>query len=171
VNAGLTEEINRVMNDLEGPLLGYAGRLLRSHDAAQDVVQDAFIRYLKYRQTKGEIATPKAWLYRVVHNLALDYIRKTRRSETLHEQAGEVMKQMETICPASSFSRRDAESAAWRLLDTLSTREQRIVILRVVEERSYKEIAEIMDLTVSNVGFILHTAMKKLARDLARDLA
>ena len=171
MNAGLTEEITQVMDDLEGPLLGYAGRLLRSHDSAQDVVQDAFIRYLKYRQKKGEIANAKAWLYRVVHNLALDHIRKTRRSEQLHDQLSDVTEDAQTDCPASSFSRRDAERAAWRLLDGLSAREQKIVVLRVVEERSYKEIAEIMDLTVSNIGFILHTTMKKLSRELSRDLA
>ena len=68
--------------------------------------------------------------------------------------------------PYRKVARRDAESAAWDMLKKLPEREQRIVTLKVVDGKSYKEIAEIMGLTTSNVGFILHTTMKKLGQDL-----
>ena len=59
-----------------------------------------------------------------------------------------------------------AENAA-EALSRLSDRERQLVVLKVYEEKSYKEIAEITGLTVGNVGFILHTAIKKLAAMLA----
>ena len=46
--------------------------------------------------------------------------------------------------------------------ESLNEREREIVILKMEHDKSYKEIAEIMNLTVSNVGFILHGALKKL---------
>ena len=73
--------------------------------------------------------------------------------------------------PDEISEKRDAESLAWNLLDELPEREQRIIVLKVMEGKSYKEIAEIMDLTSTNVGFILHTAMKKLAKQLKTSLA
>ena len=48
----------------------------------------------------------------------------------------------------------------------LEPRDREVVILKIEHGRSYKEIAEIMEISVTNVGFILHTAIKKLAKDL-----
>jgi RNA polymerase sigma-70 factor (ECF subfamily) len=48
----------------------------------------------------------------------------------------------------------------------LEPRDREIVILKIEHGRSYKEIAEIMGISVTNVGFILHTAIKKLAKSL-----
>ena len=53
----------------------------------------------------------------------------------------------------------------------MSLREQQLVILKVYEEMSYKEISEITDLTVSNVGYILHHAMRKMADALKKTKA
>lgn len=51
----------------------------------------------------------------------------------------------------------------------LNHREQQLVILKVYEEKSYREISGITGLTVGNVGYILHHAMKKLARHLREE--
>ena len=62
----------------------------------------------------------------------------------------------------------DQALGAAEALRRLGDRERELVVLKVYEEKSYKEIAEITGLTVSNVGFILHTAMKKLATMLSK---
>jgi RNA polymerase sigma-70 factor (ECF subfamily) len=134
-------------------------------------VQEAFIKYLRHRQNRDiEIDNVSAWLYRVTHNLALDFIRKHKRVSELgddHEQ----MLSSDEADPAQIADRREATGLAWQCLDILSDRERQMVILKVMEEKSYKEIADIMDLSVTNVGFILHTAMKKLAKALKQTLA
>ena len=61
----------------------------------------------------------------------------------------------------------DAERAA-QALQTLSLREQQLVVLKIYEDKSYAEISEISGLTVGNVGYILHYAMKKLAAELRK---
>ena len=73
--------------------------------------------------------------------------------------------------PASLVSKKDAESTAWKMLRTLSDREQQIVLLKVIERKSYPEIAKIMELSSSNIGFILHTSLKKLAKLMEEKLA
>ena len=55
------------------------------------------------------------------------------------------------------------------MLDVLNDRERQIVMLKIVDELSYKEIAETMEISVSNVGFILHNSMKKMAKAMRRE--
>ena len=173
VRNNLTEEINQIVNEFEVPLLRYATRILRSSTVACDIVQEVFIKYVRYRQegTKDSIQNVKAWLYRVTNNLALDHIRKHQRLEELDEDMVKTLSHSNNGNPASLASKKDAESVAWGLLETLNDREKQIVLLKVVERKSYQDIANIMEISSSNVGFILHTALKKLARLMRGKLA
>lgn len=68
---------------------------------------------------------------------------------------------------ADAASVRQGDVALARsLFESLNEREREIVILKMEHDKSYKEIAEIMNLTVSNVGFILHGALKKVQERL-----
>jgi RNA polymerase sigma factor (sigma-70 family) len=154
----------KIVAEYESPLLRYATRILRSSHAAQDVVQSAFLKLLA--NWTGDW-TPSAhlatWLYRVTHNCAVDQVRRESRREVHHQRHAEETDQ--TIPPdlgeASDVS--DEALQAMASLRKLPMREQELVILKVFEEKSYKEISEITGLSVSNVGYILHFAMKKMA--------
>ncbi len=157
------QAFNGVVAAFEGPLLRYAARLTNSAAAAEDVVQNAFVKFIRLwkgpYETSGEVS---AWLYRVVHNEAIDLIRNEARRKKLHEEHGH-----EAFShPLEEPDPGDAALDAAKALERLSERERALVILKVYEEKSYKEIAEITGLTVSNVGVILHGAMKKLANAL-----
>ena len=164
-------EIEAIMQTWQGPLLRYARRLLCGHDAAQDVVQDAFIRYLQYQANpdKTPVRQVKSWLYQVTHNLALDYIRKNRRHEDAVNEM-ELRPPKNIPAPDTILARRDTTETAMKTLQILSERDQQVVLLKIMEEKSYREIAEIMELSVSNVGFILHASLKKLATALTAQL-
>jgi len=164
-------DVSALIDRYQAPLLRYATGLLRSPDLAQDMVQEAFIRFVRQYGDNGQpIANVKAWLYRVTHNLALDHIRRNRRQEALHDDLGQRQRDEFAPDPADLAAKRDAEAKAWELLRELPEREQRIVALKVIEQKSYKEIAALMNLTATNVGFILHTALKKLSRNLGQTL-
>ena len=157
------QAFNGVVAAFEGPLLRYAARLTNSAAAAEDVVQNAFVKFIRLWKgpydTSGEVS---AWLYRVVHNEAIDLVRNEARRRKLHEEHGH-----EAFShPSDEPDPGDAALDAAKALERLSERERSLVILKVYEEKSYKEIAEITGLTVSNVGVILHGAMKKLANAL-----
>ena len=64
------------------------------------------------------------------------------------------------------MAKRDSHSRILALMETLPTREQEIVRLKFQNNLSYREIAEVLEITTSNVGFILHTTMRKLRRQL-----
>jgi len=154
----------------EGPLLRYAARLCRDPDAAQDIVQESFIKLFKnWNEEFSASPALSSWLYRVTHNCAVDYMRKQARRHLLHSrQAGE---QRHFTPPDRGEWFRISEQAeqAARALDALSLRERQLVVLKVYEEKSYREISEITGLSTGNVGYILHHAMKKLAASLKKE--
>ncbi|HCE43767.1 MAG TPA: hypothetical protein DET40_09480 [Lentisphaeria bacterium] len=163
---GEMTEIVSVIREREAPLLRYASRLIRDSDGAKDIVQEVFIRYVRISQTedKGRIENLPAWLYRVTRNLCLDHLKSKRVQleipidEKIADFAG-------TDQPDRTFEKKEAMLLARKKIMELEPRDREIVVLKIEHGRSYKEIAEIMGISVTNVGFILHTAMKKLVKE------
>ncbi len=155
------------METFQGPLLRYVSRLLSQRSGAEDVVQNTFVKCAA--RWKGAMVPGDdlaAWLYRVAFNEALDHNRRDQRRWRLHRR------QAEAPGPESGDSGPDAMGiseqavAAASALALLSERERQLVTLKVYEEKSYKQMAEITGLSTGNVGYILHGAMKKLAGHL-----
>ena len=164
LQAGESAAVETLIGEHEEALLRFTYALLRNASQAEDVVQEAFIRYVRHaREGREAVQNPRAWLYRVAHNLALDQWRRGRRTEALDEVAAANVVDDRTRNPAEQMDQQDTARHAMMLLEQLGDRERQIILLKVMEHRSYQEIAEIMDLTPTNVGFILHTSLKKLA--------
>jgi RNA polymerase sigma factor (sigma-70 family) len=153
-----------IVKKYEAALLRYATRFVSSADIAQDIVQNTFIKLSLHWKPESDHSQAElsAWLYRVTHNLAVDHIRReSRRHVFLSSHA--IEKESEALAAQSAPSVSDAAEKAAAMLKSLSLREQQVVTLKVYEERSYREIAQITGLSESNVGYILHYAMQKLA--------
>ena len=155
----------RLFDAYEGALLRYAARLTGNATAAEDIVQNTFVKFIRKWQKSIAVSNETAsWLYRVAHNEAIDHLRGETRLRKLHAEHGAECISMPAERDGEISER--AENAA-EALSRLSDRERQLVVLKVYEEKSYREIAEITGLSVGNVGFILHTAIKKLAAMLA----
>ena len=136
-------------------------------DAAQDVVQTTFLRlFTKWTDPMEPGGKLSSWLYRVAHNCAVDHMRKETRRRTLHLKQAEERPTFVAPNRGKAFCISEGAEKAVVALRQLSVREQEVVILKVYEEKSYREISEITGLTVGNVGYILHHAMKKMATQL-----
>lgn len=150
----------------QAPLLRYAARLLHGDvDRAQDVVQDTFVRLLAQQpaDVEGHVAE---WLFTVCRNRALDYLRKEGRVKLFEEGQAERLTAPEPR-PGSGVERAEAHAAVLRLLDRLPPNQQEVVRLKFQNGFSYKEISRITSLSVTNVGFILHTAIARLRKEMA----
>ena len=158
-----------VVAEHETALLRYAARILNNPSAAQDVVQNVFIKLFR-AWPKGMKPSKqlKGWLYRVTHNEAVDHIRRESRVHALHrKQAEEAINDCPDgkQCAASVDEKREM---VLQFLRKLHPREQQIVLLRLEEGLSYKEISEVTGRTEGNVGNILHHAVRKLSGMLQR---
>lgn len=170
------ESLEELFLSLEGPLLCYALRLAKERDMAEDVVQEAFLRLQS--QPAGSIREPRSWLYRTVHNLAVDQLRDASRIVPLHPDAGTGRDEDSRGAdedPADTQPLPDEQLARWegiglvRLgLQNLDGRSREVVRLKFQEGLSYKEIGARTGLTSGHVGYLLHHALKSLADELVR---
>ena len=164
------ETIEELFAALESPLLSYAQRLVGDLGVAEDIVQDAF---MKLHAQFEEVHEPRRWLYRTVHNRALNHRRQAGKIVSLtpmNESDGQSTGEAADPQPLP-----DEEIARWegiglvRLsLETLDERSRELIRLKFNEDLSYKEISARTGLTVSHVGYLLHHALKGIADELAR---
>lgn len=170
VNLPRQESIEELFSALESPLLSYALRLLREREPAEDVVQEAFMRL---HAQFNEVREPRKWLYRTVHNLALNALRQSNKIVSLKQpQEGPELTAPETPdpepLPDEQIVRLEGIGLVRLSLNALDERSREVVRLKFDEDLSYKEISERTGLTVSNVGYLLHHALKAIAAELAR---
>ena len=164
MDQNLSDKISFLVEEYEVALVRYANSILKDHEQARDVVQDTFIKLIKALQEKKEIQNEKSWLYRVCHNSALDYLRKIKRRQEKNEEVMLSTSESEiNEAPDKQLNRKEDKEFVNESLNRLSEREQQILNLKIKDGLSYKEIAAELDLTVNNVGFILHRTMKKLS--------
>jgi RNA polymerase sigma factor (sigma-70 family) len=155
---------------LEGPLLAYALRLLRHHEMAEDIVQEAF---LKLQQQGDEVREPRGWLYRTVHNLAINHLRTETRMVSFNGPANaegavdDVLADLQPL-PDEQLARWEAIGRVRLGMEGLDSRSRQLVHLKFSENLSYKEISGRTGLTPGHVGYLLHHALKTLADDLTQ---
>ena len=168
--SGRFESIAELFTALESPLLSYALRLAGERSLAEDLVQEAFMRL---HAQFDQVREPRRWLYRTVHNLALNHQRQTRKVVPL-DPAGD---DSEAAVPEATDPQPlpDEQIARWegigfvRLsLEALDERSRELIRLKFTDDLSYKEISARTGLTVGHVGYLLHHALKNIAAELAK---
>jgi RNA polymerase sigma-70 factor (ECF subfamily) len=164
------ETIEELFTALESPLLGYALRYTGERAQAEDVVQEAF---MKLHAQFESVEKPRPWLYRTVHNLALNQRRAAGKTVSLDQfSEDENSSAVETADPAllpdEKIIRLEGIGLVRISLNALDARSREMIRLKFNDELSYKEIAVRLGLTTGNVGFILHHALKTIAAELAK---
>jgi RNA polymerase sigma factor (sigma-70 family) len=163
------ETIEELFAALESPLLSYALRFTGDLALAEDVVQEAF---MKLHVEFDQVQQPQRWLYRTVRNLALNQRRHECRTVSLNaseDGKDPIADQADTASfPDEQIIRLEGIGLVRLGLETLDERSRELIRLKFNDELSYKEIAARTGLTVGNVGFILHHALKTIAAELAK---
>lgn len=161
---GKARWVMEALTRYEAALLRYAATLV-DRAQAKDVVQETFLELCKAEReaVEGHLA---AWLFTVCKHRAVDASRKAQRLRSLEDAD---VNEAPDSGPIKKLERRQALSRVGAALEALPEREREALLLKLDGGLSYKEIARIMGLSTSNVGFILHTAIKRIQREIARD--
>ncbi|MBI4615386.1 MAG: RNA polymerase sigma factor [Planctomycetes bacterium] len=154
----------------ESPLLRFASSLLGDAEAAQDVVQETFLAVLRRPRRLLAAHSCRNWLLKVTRNTGIDHLRR----EIRHRRKVEGLAQ-ETDGKAPEHASRDPDAVevqderarVRRAIQALPPHYREVLLLKIEHDKSYQEIAEITGLTVPNVGYRLHEAMKALTKKLS----
>jgi len=158
--ASKVEWIRSVVERYEGPLVRYAAKLTGNTERARDIVQDAFLR-LCAEERSGVEGHEAEWLFTVCRNRAVDVHRKEIRMSPM-TQAQLATRESRDAAPSAGLEQREAMSQILRVLDTIPPNQQEVIRLKFQNGFSYREISSVTGLTVTNVGFLIHTGLKTI---------
>jgi RNA polymerase sigma-70 factor (ECF subfamily) len=154
---------DQLLPQLRPKLLRYCARMTGSAIDGEDVLQEAMLKAIESATELGSLDRPDAWLFRVAHNTALDFLRKRARRERLMSEEDIDMIPDISDEPAQQL----AASASLRTFMQLPVAQRGSVILMDVLEYSLVEIAQIMNVTIPSVKASLHRGRERL-RELSR---
>ena len=159
-DASKSRWIEAALKQHEAKLIRYATHILADIERAREIVQETFLRLCKEKPESVDGHLPQ-WLFTVCRNLAFDVRKKENRMTPLTEGIGA------DVPPArDAFDHRENMSMVLRVLETLPKNQREVVHLKFHCDFSYREISDVTGLTVSNVGFLIHTAIKSIRTQL-----
>jgi len=147
-----------VLAEYEQALTRYAAHITGDIERAREVVQDTFLKLCgqKPDQIRDHLAQ---WLYTVCRNRALDVVRKEKRMTGLSD----VQLDLQAYSAISSAMEKTEQLAeVLKVLNTLPSNQQEVLRLKFQGDLSYMEISRVTSLSVSNVGFLIHTGLKTI---------
>lgn len=159
--------VEKALVEFESPLIGYAASILNDIERARDVVQDTFIRLCQQEPNKIRESL-KTWLFTVCRNRAFDVLRKEKRSQPLDEVKWKRVAGPEPT-PDEQALHDERMAQVMRAMDRLSANQREVILLKFQQGLSYQEIVEVTGLSSGNVGFLIHTGLKKLRDHLPDD--
>lgn len=139
--------------------------ILGSHDEAMEISQEAFIRAYRHFDKFDRDKNFFTWYYKILKNLCLNLIRneKRRKKENFLEYENSELLSENTI---TEFEKNEALQKVQEAMLKLNFEDREIIVLKVFEDLSYKEIAELLNIPAGSVMSRLFYARKKLADKL-----
>lgn len=151
--------IDRLFRECAGDVHGYAISLLGDRAGAEDVTALAFERLCRSRaRLDRSRGTPRAWLFGIVRNAALDELRRRRRQSLDAHGAQPV----EVGQPSQAIEHAERRATVQAALLELSPREREVVLLKFHGQLTNGELARVLGISESNAGTRLHRALASL---------
>jgi RNA polymerase sigma-70 factor, ECF subfamily len=159
-----------LVRPLEPRLMRTIWRIVRRREAAEDALQDALAVIWKKRRVVAAHPNPQALILRIAVTAAIDAVRRDRR-RWRHEAPERPDERSEDAAPPVGKDTEDRElrEAIHEAVGRLPRRQATAVMLRIVEERSYEEVARAMGCSETTVRVHVLRGRAALAKRLARE--
>jgi RNA polymerase sigma-70 factor (ECF subfamily) len=151
--------------------------MVHNPEDALDVTQEAFIKVHKYIDNFKGSSSFYTWLYRIVINLCIDFLRREGKYSTVgyddaltHGKEGEVQEpvvpaeHVDNPNPSHELGRKEVGEQIQRAIELLSPNHRAVILMREVEGLSYREMARILGCSQGTVMSRLHHARYKLRK-------
>jgi RNA polymerase sigma-70 factor, ECF subfamily len=148
-----------------------AYKFVGSHEQAEDLTQDIFLKIFRSLETFDRRANFQTWLISVSRNLCIDHYRSVRKERQTIDRdvpAEDLSPVSATASPLATLENRDLAALLRQALQTLPKSLRLAVLLRDIQELSYLEIAERLRLPEGTVKSRINRGRKELARQILR---
>lgn len=151
----------------------YAGRLyqfsfsfVKSKSVAEEIVSDVFFKVWLNRTELVNIQNIKAYLFKAIYNTSLNYLNEMRRITVISLDDLEVDLGVDLICPETELISKELKTVIEQAIEDLPPRCKMIYKLAKVEQMKYKEISELLEISVKTINHQLSIALKKIGETI-----
>ena len=156
VRNGVGEMLGVLFDRYQVPLFNFYLKLTGERAASEDLVQEVFLRILKYRQTYRTDTPFRAWIYQIARNARVDLLRR-RRPETTWEPG-----LSPAIVPTDTAQQAQETVLLQRALMSMPEEKREVLVLSRFQDLKYEEIAQLMGCEVGTVKTRVHRALQEL---------
>jgi len=176
IKNGKEEAFKELVEKNQEMIINVCNSFVHDREDAMDIAQEVFIKaYNSIHKFKGK-SKLSSWLYRIAVNKSLNFIRDNKRKnmlsslDLLFENSPDISDKTEddTENIEESFENEEMRAALKKTIDELPKKQKVALTLNKFEELSYKEIAEVMDISVSETGVLINRAKKQLQKNLVK---
>ncbi|MFC1672031.1 RNA polymerase sigma factor [Planctomycetota bacterium] len=157
--------VQTAVEEFEKSLVSYAAHIVGDHERARDVVQETFLRLCK-EDTSSVEDHLAPWLFTVCRNLALDVARKEARMKPMTDTRAE-MSTGDGSPPSAVLETKESINKVLEVVESLPVKQQEALRLKFQQGLRYRQIADVMETSVSNVGVLIHTGINTVRGKLA----
>ena len=160
----IIEDYKKLVLPIKNKLFRFSLRIVGNVAEAEDVVQEVFIKVWKKRNELESFKNLEAWCMTLTKNLSIDKLRsKHRRVDAIQDNFD---MPSQSISPYQATVSNDTISRISKMISLLPEKQRMVMQLRDIEGMSYKEISEILDITLDQVKINLFRARKAVRSQL-----
>jgi len=157
VRDGAGEMLGVLFDRYQTPLFNFYSKLTGDRALSEDLVQEVFLRILKYRQSYRPGTPFRAWVYKIARNARIDHFRKFPREAAFEPE-------MLPPVPTDSAQEQQEVELLLRALQQLPEEKREILLLCRFQELKYEEIAELLGCELNTVRSRIHRALQDLRK-------
>ncbi|UCH83815.1 MAG: RNA polymerase sigma factor [Candidatus Latescibacterota bacterium] len=163
VRDGDLDKLGYLFEKYHKQLYNYFLRQLGDPQSSEDIVQEVFLKMLKYRHTYRGEGRFTTWMYSIAHNARIDHFKKTSR----YVATDEIDRLLSTApSPEEAFEKSSRHEALYKALSRLSDDKREVLVLSRFQNLKYEEISRILGCPVGTIKARVFHALNDLRRFL-----
>ncbi|MDZ7807026.1 MAG: sigma-70 family RNA polymerase sigma factor [Gracilimonas sp.] len=171
--AGKEDSYSKLVDKYQKPLYFHIRKMIKEVELVDDLVQEVFMKAFHNLNSYSNEYAFSTWIYRIATNHTIDYLRKKKLQTLSIDQPYKTKDgDMEMQLPDESFStdqpvmKKERKAIVQEAIDNLPEKYRLVIEMRHMEEKSYQEIAEILDLPLGTVKAHIFRARELLYKAL-----
>lgn len=163
----------QLMENYRGAIYNLLYKMVHNREETEDLVQEAFMKAFKALPSFNEEYAFSTWLYKIAVNNCIDHIRKKRLKtysldKPIRAKDGELEREFPDVSmsPDKGILSREKSKLIAQAIDELPENYKTVIVLRHNEEKSYEEIAQILDIPLGTVKARIFRAREMLKKAL-----
>lgn len=156
------EAFGHLLQKYQQKIYWHVRRMVISHDDADDVVQDIFIKVWRNLEKFRKDSQLYTWLYRIATNECITFLNKKKQKQSLSLDDDSSAYLAETLAEGSYFSGDQAQLKLQQAILTLPDKQRLVFNMKYFEDLKYDEISAILGTSVGALKASYHLAVKKI---------